>query len=295
MSSWLSLFGDYLKYEKRFSDNTVEAYMRDVSQLLKFISDVGIEVEFVSKDDISDYLGTLYDSVSASSMLRKIASIRKFFSFLQKRDLIEEDPAVAIVSPRKPKHLPDMLSREEITTLVSFNYPDTISGFRDRAMIELFYSSGMRVSELVSLRVRDLDFKEMIVRILGKGKKERIVPVTDSAADAVKNYLYKRGWMRDSSEFIFRNQKGGVITTRGVEFVLDKLASKVGIYRRLTPHMLRHSFASHFLENGINLRYLQSMLGHSNLSTTEIYTHLSIGELKNVHSKAHPLNRKIGE
>ncbi len=295
MSSRVSLFSDYLKYEKRFSDNTVEAYVRDVSQMLDFMTESGVDAESVSKDDISDYLGTLYDSVSPSSMLRKIASLRKFFSFLQKRGLIEENPAVSIVSPRKPKHLPDMLTKDEIISLVNFNYPDTVTGFRDRAMVELFYSSGIRVSELVSLRVKDIDFRDLTVRIFGKGKKERIVPVTDSAGNAVKDYLYKRGWMRDPSEFIFRNQKGGVITTRGVEFVLDKLAANVGIYRKITPHMLRHSFASHFLENGINLRYLQSMLGHSNLSTTEIYTHLSIGELKNVHRKAHPLNKKTGD
>jgi len=288
---FISLFQDYLLHEKRYSENTSSAYCRDVKLMQEYFSGSGMELDELEKDDLKDYLGAIYSEVLASSLRRKIAAIRKFYGLLHKRKIIDEDPSLTISGPGKSGILPGALTRPEMEKLINFNYSDDLKGLRNRAIIELLYSSGIRVGELVSAKIKDIDFRNKVIRVLGKGKKERLIPVTSQALSTVDSYLMKRAG-KTGDTIIFCNLKGKPVTERGIQYIIDRIAIECGIFRKVTPHMLRHSFATHFLENGMNLRYLQHLLGHSNLSTTEIYTHLSIEELKKVYNRSHPGSSK---
>ena len=284
----IQLFRDFLLHEKRYSIKTADSYCLDIELMRRYFEEIDITLEEAGKDDIKDYLGAICFEVKPSSLRRKIASIRHFYLLLHKRKIIEDNPTLTLTGPKKDGALPGALTRDEMARLIEYNYPQNLKGLRDRAIIEMLYSSGVRVGELVSLKIKDMDFKGKTVNVLGKGKKERLLPVTAQAIDSIENYLMKRPTGKDKDSIIFCNLQGGQLTERGVQYIIDTLARNCGIYRTVTPHMLRHSFATHFLENGMNLRYLQHLLGHSNLSTTEIYTHLSIEELTKVYRKAHP-------
>ncbi len=287
---YILAFQDYLLYEKRYSRKTVDSYGSDIELLQRHCVGNGKELATLATDDLKAYLGDIFGDVTASSLHRKISAIRHFYSFLHKREHIAENPAATLASPRKEKYLPTCLTHEEMQKILDYPHAHTEKGLRDKAIMELLYSSGLRVSELVSLRIRDVDLAQGMLRVLGKGKKERLIPVTADALAAIRDYLFLRAARKEPLSPLFLNLKGAQLTTRAVEYMLEELATGAGVFRRITPHMLRHSFASHLLENGMNIRYLQSMLGHSNLSTTEIYTHLSIQELKKVYQKAHPGN-----
>ncbi len=291
MSS-ISLFRDYLIHEKRYSLNTAKGYCKDVELLEKYFLESGMELNDLDKDDLKDYLGAIFSEVTATSLHRKVAAIRHFYSFLTKREIIEENPALTLTCPKNTSTLPGALTKEEMLLLIDFPFKSDEKGLRDRAIIELLYSSGVRVGELVSLKIKDLDKRDRTLNVLGKGKKERLLPVTKQAVSSIDTYLLKREGNKEPNAIIFMNLKGKGLTERGVQYILDHIAREAGIFRKVTPHMLRHSFATHFLENGMNLRYLQHLLGHSNLSTTEIYTHLSIDQLKKVYNKAHPGSKK---
>ena len=288
----IKIFRDFLLHEKRYSIHTADSYCLDIELMRRYFSELDLDLTELDKDDIKDYLGSIYSEVKASSLRRKIVAIRQFYLLLHKRKIIEDNPTLTLTGPKKDGVLPGALSREEMTRLIEYNYPQNLKGLRDRAIIEMLYSSGVRVGELISLKIKDMDFKGKTVNVLGKGKKERLLPVTSQAIDSIENYLMKRPTGKDKDSIIFCNLKGEQLTERGVQYIIDTLAKNCGIYRKVTPHMLRHSFATHFLENGMNLRYLQALLGHSNLSTTEIYTHLSIEELTKVYRKAHPGSKK---
>lgn len=284
----IKIFRDYLLHEKRYSVHTADSYCLDIELMQRYFSELDLDLTELEKDDLKDYLGSIYSEVKASSLRRKIVAIRQLYLLLHKRRIIEDNPALTLTGPKKDGVLPGALTREEMTKLIEYNYPQNLKGLRDRAIIEMLYSSGVRVGELISLKIKDMDFKGKTVNVLGKGKKERLLPVTAQAIDSIENYLLKRPTGKEKDSIIFCNLKGEQLTERGVQYIIDTLAKNCGIYRKITPHMLRHSFATHFLENGMNLRYLQALLGHSNLSTTEIYTHLSIEELTKVYRKAHP-------
>lgn len=288
----IKIFRDFLLHEKRYSVHTADSYCLDIELMQRYFSELDLDLTELDKDDIKDYLGSIYSEVKASSLRRKIVAIRQFYLLLHKRKIIEDNPTLTLTGPKKDGVLPGALTREEMTRLIEYNYPQNLKGLRDRAIIEMLYSSGVRVGELISLKIKDMDFKGKTVNVLGKGKKERLLPVTSQAIDSIENYLMKRPTGKDKDSIIFCNLKGEQLTERGVQYIIDTLARNCGIYRKITPHMLRHSFATHFLENGMNLRYLQALLGHSNLSTTEIYTHLSIEELTKVYRKAHPGSKK---
>ena len=288
----IKIFRDFLLHEKRYSIHTADSYCLDIELMRRYFSELDLDLTELDKDDIKDYLGSIYSEVKASSLRRKIVAIRQFYLLLHKRKIIEDNPTLTLTGPKKDGVLPGALTREEMTRLIEYNYPQNLKGLRDRAIIEMLYSSGVRVGELISLKIKDMDFKGKTVNVLGKGKKERLLPVTSQAIDSIENYLMKRPTGKDKDSIIFCNLKGEPLTERGVQYIIDTLARNCGIYRKITPHMLRHSFATHFLENGMNLRYLQALLGHSNLSTTEIYTHLSIEELTKVYRKAHPGSKK---
>ncbi|MBP5406129.1 tyrosine-type recombinase/integrase [bacterium] len=284
----IKIFRDFLLHEKRYSVKTAESYCLDIELMRRYFTEIGIDLTEADKDDIKDYLGAIYSEVKASSLRRKIVAIRQFYLLLHKRRIVEDNPTLTLTGPKKDGTLPGALTREEMTKLIEYNYPQNLKGLRDRAIIEMLYSSGVRVGELISLKIRDMDFREKTVNVLGKGKKERLLPVTSQAVESIENYLLKRPGGKEKDSIIFCNLKGQQLTERGVQYIIDTLARNCGIYRKITPHMLRHSFATHFLENGMNLRYLQHLLGHSNLSTTEIYTNLSIEHLEKVYRKAHP-------
>ena len=284
----IQIFRDYLLHEKRYSIKTADSYCLDIELMRRYFEGLELDLTEVDKDDIKDYLGSIYSEVKASSLRRKIVAIRQFYLLMHKRKIVEDNPTLTLTGPKKDGVLPGALTREEMVKLIEYNYPQNLKGLRDRAIIEMLYSSGVRVGELISIKIKDLDFKEKTVYILGKGKKERLLPVTTQAIESIENYLMKRPAGKDKDSIIFCNLKGGQLTERGVQYIIDTLARNCGIYRKITPHMLRHSFATHFLENGMNLRYLQALLGHSNLSTTEIYTNLSIEHLEKVYRKAHP-------
>ncbi len=288
----IKFFRDFLLHEKRYSVHTADSYCLDIELMQRYFSELDLDITELDKDDLKDYLGAIYTEVKASSLRRKIVAIRQFYLLLHKRKIIEDNPALTLTGPKKDEVLPRALRREEMAKLIEYNYPQNLKGLRDRAIIEMLYSSGVRVGELVSIKIKDLDFKEKTVYILGKGKKARLLPVTSQALDSIENYLLKRPGGKEKESIIFCNLKGEPLTERGVQYIIDNLAKNCGIYRKITPHMLRHSFATHFLENGMNLRYIQNLLGHSNLSTTEIYTHLSIEELTKVYRKAHPGSKK---
>jgi len=285
-------FKDYLLHEKRYSENTVKAYLKDLELMQRYLSDVDLNLLDVDRDDIKDYLGFIYNDVSSTSLNRKLSAIRHFYQFLVKREVLDENPAISLSTPKKEKYLPALLTKDEVLKLIDYPFQRDEKGLRDKAIVELLYSSGIRVGELVSLKVLDADLKSLSIRVFGKGKKERIVPITSQAALSIDDYLFARKSGKVLTDNLFLNKKSHPITERGIQYILTELSKRAGIYRPLSPHMLRHSFASHFLENGMNLRYLQSMLGHSNLSTTEIYTHLSINEIKDVYKRAHPGNKK---
>ena len=284
----IKIFRDFLLHEKRYSIHTADSYCLDIELMRRYFSELDLDLTELDKDDIKDYLGSIYSEVKASSLRRKIVAIRQFYLLLHKRKIIEDNPTLTLTGPKKDGVLPGALTREEMTKLIEYNYPQNLKGLRDRAIIEMLYSSGVRVGELISLKIKDMDFREKTVNVLGKGKKERLLPVTSQAIESIENYLLKRPGGKEKDSIIFCNLKGGQLTERGVQYIIDTLARNCGIYRKVTPHMLRHSFATHFLENGMNLRYLQHLLGHSNLSTTEIYTNLSIEHLEKVYRKAHP-------
>lgn len=284
----IKLFRDFLLHEKRYSKNTADGYCSDVELMQRHFKETGLELEDLDKDDIKDYLGAIYSEVKSSSLRRKIASIRQFYTLLYKREIIGENPSLTLSGPKISGILPGALSREEMLKLIEFPYKSDLMGLRNRAIIELLYSSGVRVGELVSLKIKNLNLRSRTLNVLGKGKKERLLPVTHQAAESIENYLMKREGNKEPESIIFCNLKGIGLTERGVQYIIDRISREAEIFRTVTPHMLRHSFATHFLENGMNLRYLQHLLGHSNLSTTEIYTHLSIEQLKKVYNKAHP-------
>ncbi len=288
---YLEAFKEYLLHEKRYSSKTAESYLSDIELLSRYFPE-DREISSLDTDDLRAYLGDIYHELTASSLHRKISAIRHFYLFLHKRGYRSDNPAAALASPRKEKYLPSCLTLEEMQRLLDYNYPREEKGYRDRAIIELLYSSGIRVGELVSLRIGDVDFSQGVLRVFGKGKKERMVPVTPEALEAIRDYLFNRASSRERGSALFTNLRGGRLTTRAVEYILEETVKAAGIFRKVTPHMLRHSFATHFLGNGLNLRYLQSMLGHSNLSTTEIYTHLSVEELKKVYRQSHPGNHE---
>ena len=225
-------------------------------------------------------------------MSRALACLRSFFRFLYREGIVETNPARLVPNPKKGRPLPEFLSVEEAFDLVES--PDGV-GFRaarDRAALELLYGSGLRISELTNLRVDDIDLREGLLRVKGKGSKERLVPIGSKAREALKDYLVERALLRSSSPYLFLNPKGRRMTERGLREVVYRQARKAGLAGRVSPHTLRHSFATHLLQSGADIRDIQELLGHSSISATQVYTHLDLGHLMDVYDRAHPLSRR---
>lgn len=281
----------YIKVEKRLAENTVESYMRDLAQLAHFIlHGWDVPPQQVEREMIERYLDWLYDEGrEKSSQARQLSGIRSFFNYLLLNDEIEASPAELISAPKPARRLPDVLTTEEIDRILAAIDTSTPKGIRDVAMLELLYSCGLRVSELVSLRLGDLFFGEGYIRVVGKGDKQRLVPISDVARERVMRYLDERQPARTSEEVLFLNNRGKGLTRVMIFTILKEAARRAEIEKRISPHTLRHSFATHLLEGGAGIRQVQELLGHENILTTEIYTHLDSEHLRSTVEEHLPL------
>lgn len=288
----LSRFLNYIRVEKGLSANTISSYRRDLAKFVAYTESRKMPLQAVRSTHIRDFMSQLHkQNLKPRSLARHVASLRNFFRFLHKERQIESDVTANLDSPQIGRSLPKCLALEEVDALIEQPDPSTPAGLRDKAMLELLYATGMRVSELVNLRWEDFDRNLGILRCVGKGSKERLIPVGRSALSAVEAYvlegrskLLKRG----SSPFLFLNHRGGKLSRVGFWKILLRYGRAAGIVSPLTPHVVRHSFATHLLERGADLRSIQLMLGHSDISTTQIYTHVMKGRLKQVYQAHHP-------
>lgn len=287
-------FFHYLQIERGLSENTLKSYRRDLGQYCHYIDKVTQKSawEAVSRNDIIGFLHMLKDDQkSAATISRAISSIRLFHQFLIQEQLVTQDPSLHIESPRKDRKLPDILSPQEIEKLLTI--PEhTLLDIRNKAMVELLYATGLRVTELITLKVSDLHLTMGFVQCLGKGSKERIVPLGNVAIKAVENYLENaRSQLtrkKADDNVLFVNQHGRPLSRQGFWKILKATATNAGLQKKITPHTLRHSFATHLLENGADLRSVQEMLGHADISTTQIYTHVTRTRLKDIYQSYHP-------
>jgi integrase/recombinase XerD len=293
ISAMISSFLTHVRVEKGLSANTISAYRRDLMKFNDFAQKRKLSLEAVSRDDLVDFLAGLYrQKLESKSVARHLVTLRNFFRYAQIQDAIPADPSINLESPKIRRSLPGYLRLEEVDRLLLQPDAKTPLGLRDRAMLEVLYSTGLRVSELTSLRVTDLDTKVGCVRCIGKGDKERIVPVGKKALGMVDKYL------RDArpellgkgvgNPALFVNRRGRALSRVGVWKILSAYGRRAGLRQPLTPHMLRHSFATHLLERGADLRSVQLMLGHADIATTQIYTHVVEERLKQIYKAHHP-------
>ena len=302
MENAITLFLDWLQVEKGYSPHTIAAYGRDLREFAaKFVASSGpAEPEQVTGDDIHAFIQSLSGD-SAATVARKLSALRSFFRFLQRRQGLTTDPLASIYAPRIRQAIPVFLTVDEAFALMEAPGPGDAAMRRDRAVLELLYSTGARVSELVSRNVPDLDFAAAILRIKGKGGKERLSPVGLPALESSRAWLPERAAILTENRAagrpvdenaLFLNRRGGRLTVRSVERLVRFYSERVGIIQMVTPHALRHSFATHLLEMGADLRSVQELLGHASLSTTGRYTHLDVNHLTKVYDQAHPLAQK---
>ncbi len=289
----LDQFLAHLKVERGLADNTITSYSRDLMRFSAFLDRKKRTPMNLDREVLSGYVRHLGKSLSARSVARHISSLRRFFRFLVREGKLETNPARLLDSPKMPRKLPGTLSPQEVELLLSAPKPDTPKGQRDLAMLELLYATGLRVSELVGLKISNINLESGYVRTIGKGSKERIVPIGEKARTALAAYLEegRTAFSRraDSlSALLFLNFRGKPLTRQGFWKILKGYAVQTGIRKNITPHRLRHSFASHLLEAGADLRSVQMMLGHADISTTQIYTHVTRKRLIQLHESCHP-------
>ena len=284
---------EYLEYQKNYSNHTIESYEKDIDEYLEYIKENNINLLKINYNDIKEYLKYLNNKKDINSTIsRKISALRGFYKFLQNNNKIENNPVALINLPKKEKKLPRFFFYNELEEL--FNTPklNTPLGQRDRLILEMLYATGVRVSELVNIKIKDIS-SDNTIKILGKGNKERIVRFGDYCSEILKMYLndghYK---LNGSSEYLFLNNNGQKLTDRGVRYLLDKIISKTTIEKKISPHMIRHSFATHLLNEGCDILTVQELLGHESLTATSIYTHITNDRLKDVYFKTHPRAKK---
>lgn len=281
---------DYIKYERKLSNETVKNYNYDLKKFINFLGNKNIEN--ITTKDIENYLVFL-DKNSSKTISRNITSINNLFIFLIKEGKLKKNPCEFIDRPKLNKNLPNTLSIEEVETLLEIPLK-TNYDYRNKAMLEVLYGCGIRISELINLTTRDIDFENSIIRCIGKGSKERIVPMNDYVMYYLKEYLEIRPFMQkiNKTDYLFLNNHGKQMTRQGFWKNLQKILKEKGITKNITPHTLRHSFATHLLNGGADLRSIQMLLGHSDISTTKIYTHISHEKVKEDYKKFHPRSKK---
>lgn len=284
---------DYIKYERKLSLETVKNYKYDLEKFLLCLKEKGIfDINLVTTKDIEDYLATL-KNFSPKTVSRNITSINNFMLFLLKEKKIDFNPCEFIDRPKLNKNLPTVLSIEEVDKLLDIPLK-TKYDYRNKAMLEILYGSGLRISELINLTTRDVDFENAVIRCLGKGSKERIVPINDYIIHYLKLYLDKRNLflIKGQNDYLFLNNRGEQMTRQGFLKNLQKILKEKNITKHVTPHTLRHSFATHILSGGADLRSIQLLLGHSDISTTKIYTHISHEKVRDDYKQFHPRGKK---
>ena len=271
-----------MRLEKHLSDNTIDSYMRDLAQFAHYILRMyDVPPKKVEPEMISNYMNRLYElGREKSSQARALSGIKSFFNYLLLEEIIDSSPAELIEAPKSSRPLPDTLSTEEIDRLIGSIEDSTTKGLRDRAILEVLYSCGLRVSELCDLKLGDLFFAEGYIRVIGKGNKQRLVPVSSIARSRIQLYMDVRQKDKQKEEILFLNNRGKKLTRVMIFTIIKQAAQRAGIDKKISPHTFRHSFATHLLEGGANIRQVQELLGHENILTTEIYTHLDDSHLR---------------
>lgn len=281
----------YIRLEKGLSGNTVESYGRDLSKLANYAHSKSISILNILYPQLLEFSSWLYDKgLSINSISRSISTVRQFYRYLFNQKIIVLDPTSEMEVPKRKKPLPKYLTEKEVELLLNSTDCEHINGIRDKAMLELIYATGLRVSELINLKVQDVNMGDGFIICLGKGQKERLVPFGKKAQEALQHYILhsRKLLLKNNNEYLFLNARGKKMTRQGFWKILKIYAKKINLSNRLSPHVLRHSFATHLLEHGADLRAVQVMLGHSDISTTEIYTHISRARIQELYKKHHP-------
>lgn len=295
----LDAFDSYMQFERGMSVNTREAYRDDVAKLLAFLSDEGVtELAEVSHDTITAFLAGLHDlGIATRSQARIISGIKAFFRYLTVEGIIERNPTLLIEGPAASLHLPEVLTVQEIDAMIAAINPEKAEAQRNRAIMETLYGCGLRVSELVDLRISRTFLDEGYLIVRGKGDKERLVPMSETAINEISEYLPERAQLKIAPadrDILFLNRRGARLTRVMIFYIIKQLAAEAGIRKNISPHTLRHSFATHLLEGGANLRAIQQMLGHESIATTEIYLHIDRTRLREEIIAHHPRNIRRG-
>ena len=294
VSPLVERFRVHLEDERGTSPHTVRNYLSDLLAFEQYLLKQRAGLENAVHAHVRGWLGTLAVDKAATSRARKLASVKAFYRYCVRKKLIARNPAATVRSPKLPKSLPRVLPVEEVFALVDAPEVERVLGLRDRAILEVLYGGGLRVSELVGLSLGDLDLRGRVVHVLGKGRKERLCPLNEAAVEALKAWLSRRGELlavplpRQDSDALFLNHRGGRLTARSIARHLDRYVLKAGLQRKTSPHAMRHSFATHLLGSGADIRSIQELLGHSSLSTTQRYTEVSWDKLQEIYDKAHP-------
>lgn len=283
------MFLHYLRVERGMSPHTIAAYRRDLIQYHAFLEEENIDVDAVTVHDLESWLYTLHEKNYARTTLqRKISAVRRFYHFLVQEGYMGRNPAQLLEPMKMPRKLPQVLREEEIQKVLDGWQPKDSLGIRNKALVEVLYGSGMRVSELVGLRIRDVDIQEGIARVLGKGQKERMVPLSRKACEALKTYLRIRREFSPQTDHVFVSHRGCPLTRQRVWEILRQTFGDLAGHHGVYPHLLRHSFATHLLSRGADLRVIQELLGHAQLATTQVYTHLSLEQIRRAFRQTHP-------
>lgn len=290
-------FLNFLKFERNFSDNTLDAYIRDIKRLKKFSEEKldNVTPDKISYENLQEYLVILSkEKISERTQARWISSIKSFFKYILEEELREDNPATLLEGPKLGLYLPDTLSFEDVQKIANAIDLSTDLGMRNQCMIEVLYGCGLRVSELIDLKISDINFKENFIKVQGKGKKIRYIPLAEFTATLINNYIKNvrcnNKINKKYEDYLFLNSRGTSMSRVIVFIIIKESVEKAGIRKNISPHTFRHSFATHLLQNGVDLRFIQEMLGHSSITTTEIYTHLNTEELHDVILKFHPRN-----
>lgn len=288
----LEAYLTHLEVSRNASPNTLKAYRTDCEEFLEVMEKCGFDALSLDREGVRSYFAAIHRRHSSATVARKLAAVRGMYRFLKRRGDVKNNPWIGVKGPKQAKRLPDFLPIDEVFALMEAPDDNSVLSLRDRAILELLYGAGLRVSELVGLDVRDVDLEEGHVRVIGKGLKERIVPIGSKAIDALRKYLGVRS-AKPGVTALFLNNRGGRLTSRSVARRLDKAAMAAAVSRHVHPHTLRHTFATHMLDGGADLREIQELLGHSRLSTTQRYTHVTLRRLQEVYDRSHPRARVI--
>jgi len=292
MRKEIEQFLSYLKHEKNASSHTISSYKIDLAQFAKYLEERGVNLREIDNVLLRGFLANLHEKKQKkTTAARKLATIRSFLQFCLKKNWLEHNPAKAVVTPKQEKHVPSFLSEEEMANFLDLPQSNRVLDLRDKAILELLYATGIRISELVGINLEDISFEERLIRVKGKGKKERLIPFGRKARESLVSYLRARSSIPKGligEKAIFLNYRWGRLTPRSVERVVDKYIRSTAMRRKISPHSFRHSFASHLLGRGADLRVIQELLGHESLATTQKYTHLDLRQLLGVYRKSHP-------